>query len=133
MADGANPDTYVKVGRIFLGGYWSPEINFTRQYRKTPVDPSLITFSEGGQISSIQRTHYTEYVYAFKRMSAADKASLEAIFADRGLAKDFFICQDADGVLATTTYQARFAKNIVYDHVIRDEQFDVVIYVEELR
>jgi len=132
MADGANPDGYVKVGRAFVGPYWTPTMNFTRQYTVEQVDPSLIDFSEGGQISSIVRTQFNRYAYAFKDMSAADKVSLQAIFASRGLKKDFFVVQDADDMVTHVPYQARFFKNLSWNHVIRDSLFDVVMYVEEL-
>ena len=133
MADGANPDTYVKVGRVFLGGYWTPTMNFTRSYSMEQLDPSLISFSEGGQISSITHSKFKRYVYAFKDMSAADKVGLQAIFDSKGLKKDFFVIQDADDITTHVPYQARFFKDLAWNHVIRDSLFDVVMYVEELR
>lgn len=132
MNDAGNPDGYMTVGRIFLGSYDALSKNFDRKYSVTMQDPSLISMSEGGQISSIQRAKFEAIGYHFGEITKLDKNSLQSIFDDRGIAKNFFITQDADDAYASTHY-VRFVKNLKTIHVLRDAIFNVDIIVEELR
>ena len=132
LNDAANPDGVLESGRIFLGGYFSPTMNFNKKYEYIHEDPSLIMFSEGGQSSSIIRPKYKRLVYTFTDMSAANVATLKAIYTDRGMTRDFFICQDADDRLAKS-YYVRFAAPLEIEHIHGDIYFNVTIVLEELR
>lgn len=107
IEDGANPDTYVKIGRIFLGSFFEPASNFATH---TPafLDPSGIKHSTGGQYSANEKTHYKTISYGFKGITVADFASFETVYDEVGISKNYFICEDsADASAYTITYYVR--------------------------
>lgn len=132
IRDVSNSDGYVAMGRPFVGPYSTFSKNFNRAYQKMWRDPSLASLSEGGQLSSILRSKYNEYIYQFMNMSSDDKDTIEALFDSRGLTKDFFVCQDADNA-STTTYYAQFSEYLRIVHVLRDQMFNFRVALRELR
>ena len=107
IADGANPDTYVKIGRIFLGSYFEPARTFAT-HTVGFIDPSGIKNSTGGQYSANEKTHYKTISYGFIGITEADFASFETVYDEVGLSKNYFICEDsADASPYTVTYYVR--------------------------
>jgi len=131
VADPTNDADYLTLGRVFIGTYWSPLKNFNNNYQEKREDPSFLVWSEGGQLSGILKTLRTRLTYQFEELSKTDKNTFRTIFQDRGLSKDFFICQDAEDDYSATHY-VRFADNLSIDHVLMDNFFNMTIVVEDL-
>jgi len=129
--DTSNPDGYTEAGRIFLGDRFSPEGNFKRDYSMSLSDPSQIMLSDGGQITSNQKTKFKTLKYVFEYTSASDRATFEEMFDSRGYAKDMFFTQDRDNQ-GTTSYYIRLI-DMGIEHVSRDELFHITVELEELR
>lgn len=73
IADGANPDGYVEAGRLMLGAYWQPTINF--DLGGTPL---------GRDQRDVQTvTDYGEIFTDRRQRSAARRASLQISAADK--------------------------------------------------
>ena len=107
IADGANPDTYVKIGRVYLGSFFEPADNYA-YHTVGFIDPSGVKHSTGGQYSANSKTHYKTISWGFKGISEADFASFETVFDEVGLSKNYFICEDsADASPYTVTYYVR--------------------------
>jgi len=129
--DDTNDDGFISLGRVFLGSYFQPSRYIHEGYTLSRIDPSALALTEGGQISSIQRTKYRRLTYLFSGMTSSDKTSFEAMFASRGLAKDLFVCDDTDNA-QSNTYYVRLANDLEIRHLTGDK-FEIAITPEELR
>jgi len=129
--DSSNPDGVVRVGRIFLGGYFEPERNFSIGYSYVHEDPSLVMLSEGGQLSSIIRPKFRRFVYQFVALRDSDVDTFKSIYEGKGLTGNFFVCEDADDRL-NKTYYVRFSTPLEIVNRIAN-YYDVRIELEELR
>ena len=131
MADGANPDTYVKIGRIFLGNFFEPTVNFTRRFLMDLKDPSVKVRSTGGQISVNSKPHYKAFGYEFQDIESPDNVTFEEIFDAVGQSVPYFIVQDADDT--TKTYYVQNLTDWEIIHIALDEFFRMTMPVEEMR
>jgi len=104
IQDAGNGDGYLKIGRLFLGTYFSPARNFSYVSRKKLIDPSVKRYSSGGQISSNQKEHYRVWSYEFGLLTSAEADTMEDIFDAVGQSKPYFICEDADDAYNTLYY-----------------------------
>ena len=129
--DVENSDLYVETGRIFLGGYFSPEVNMRKDYGKRYVDPSELIFSDGGQISTNKKTKYVTMSLVFEYTSAADLATFETMWAALGATEEFFFTRDRDSADDTTIYM-RIA-DMAMEHIQMDDLFVVTLALEQLR
>jgi len=132
ITDSGNPDGYLKVGRCFLGGDFTPSRNFERSYTKIWVDPSVIRFSDSRNISARERTKFRRFAYSFERITAADMSGFGTIWNLVGKFKPYFICQDS-GDKFNKTYYVRNLNDWEIVHVLMDAQYDLTIEVEEAR
>lgn len=131
IEDVDNPDGYVEMGRVFLGGYFSPTRGFKEDYGDNIIDPSDVMFSKGGQVSSNEEDEYISVDLSFPA-ATADFATFKSIFNDRGRRKDFFVCLDTDN-FATETYYMKFASQFEARHIYNREYYWVQVQLEELR
>jgi len=131
LVDASNPDTYIRIGRLFLGTYFSPEYNFTNDYRYTMRDPSVKAYSSGGQVSVNQKAHYRMLQYYFQFVHTPDDVTFEDIFNAVGQSIPYFITQDAD--TSGTTYYVQNATDWDLEHLGLDEWFSLPIELEEMR
>jgi len=132
LVDDSNPDTYLRIGRIFLGPYFEPTANFTDAHRYTLADPSGKAYSSGGQVSSNLKSHFRKFSYEFQFIQSPEEENFEEIFDEVGQSKPYFIAQDADSGASKTYYvENRTDWNI--DHIFMDDWFSLNIDVEEMR
>lgn len=132
MVDASNPDTYLKGGRLFLGDFFEPTMNFTDDHVRKLRDPSIKQYSSGGQVSSNQKTHYREFTYDFKWVYTPDEQTFEQIFNAVGQSLPYFICQDADDAINKTFY-VQNANDWEIPHVFMDTWFKTTVVAEEMR
>ena len=93
IADDSNPDTYVKIGRVFLGSYFAPAYDVS-SYSMQIEDPSEVGLSVGRQSTSAIRSHYKTWAYTFAYVKESDKETFEDIFTECGFAKPYFIVEN---------------------------------------
>lgn len=132
IVDSAPLTTYLKVGRVFLGPYFSPTVNLNKTYGKGYNDPSDIMESDGGQISTSQKTRYKDMSMAFEYITPADLASFEEMFESRGFGLPFFFTRDR-ALGNTTTMYVRMPSKPQTTHIERDQIYSVSLEIEELR
>ncbi|GAG88296.1 unnamed protein product, partial [marine sediment metagenome] len=88
-----NPDGFIELGRCWLGCPFWPKLGFDPKHKNVPVDASIIKESDGGQASTVQRTHFKRWNYNFgygtQRTGQPDKAGFDALFASRGVSKEW--------------------------------------------
>ena len=135
IADSANTDSYVKIGRIFLGSYFSPTYDVS-SYAMQVADPSEVGLSVGGQLSASNRTHYKAWNYQFAYVPGSDKTTFESIFSEVGFTKPYFIVENVYDSTST-----RYARNITpfnfnflfYDPTGVGFAYDMDFSIEEAR
>lgn len=132
ITDSAPVAAYLEIGRIFLGPYFSPTVNMSRDYKKAPEDPSDIMQSDGGQITTNQKSRYRTMDFKFELLTSADADGLDEVFVDRGLGLEFFFTRDRD-LPTTTTWYVRFSSKPSIDHVFGEAYFNAACSIEELR
>lgn len=103
VSDATNTDGYVRMGRIFVGTYWSPSRDATA-YSISYIDPSDMRYSTGGQLSANVKTKYKQISYQYNFITETDKVSFDSIFSTVGQSVPYFICDDADKASTTTRY-----------------------------
>lgn len=135
IADAANTDGYVKIGRIYIGQYFSPTYDVS-SYAMQIADPSEIGLSVGGQLSGANRTHYKAWTYQFAYLPQSDKETFESIFAEVGFTKPYFIVENIYDSGST-----RYARNttpfnfnfLFYDPTGAGFAYDMDFSIEEAR
>jgi len=135
IADSANTDSYVKIGRIFLGSYFSPTYDVS-SYAMQVADPSEVGLSVGGQLSASNRTHYKAWNYQFAYVPGSDKTTFESIFSEVGFTKPYFIVENVYDSAST-----RYGRNVTpfnfnflfYDPTGVGFAYDMDFSIEEAR
>lgn len=97
ITDISNPDGYIEIGRGFLGYAFQPQVNFTWDWEMIPVDPSVVTKSQGGQAFKDEKTPYT--VIKFKLEELQDTEAfykMMRLLQDYGTHQNCFVCLDPD-------------------------------------
>jgi len=127
-----NSDGYIETGRVFLGGYFSPDTEARRDYSESIIDPSDVLKSKGGQVSSNIEEQYRTIGLVFDFASQSDLDSLETIFETVGIYKDMFVCIDT-GSVSTRTYYMKFSKDLDIDHILNENLWKISVALEKLR
>lgn len=96
FADATNPDTFIKVGRVFLGDFFQPTFNYIVPQPKTLVEPSDIVYSKGGQAFVDEKTPYKIWGYNFPKTIEADADEFENLKENYWKKRPLFICEDED-------------------------------------
>lgn len=133
IADAANPDTYVRIGRVFLGTYFTPTYNYLLPLEKDYVDDSNIAYSMGGQAFVDEKTQYRIFNYAFLTTSSSNFATMKTIYETVGKSLAYFIVEDsADASPYLGTYYVRNTGEWKFSKT-QDELYATSITAEECR
>lgn len=98
IEDGSNPDGYVQEGRVFLGGYLSPERGFIPGWKVDKIDPSLINKSSDSAINIDSKTQFLRFTLPFRNTLMDD---IDTVWEDRKRSGELFIVLDSDNKLRT--------------------------------
>ncbi len=127
------PNTYIRQGRIFLGGYFQPTYNVGAGYPVIQdIDPSQILQTPNGQKTANVLTPYKHITYFWPALPAADITTLKTIFAAVGQHHPYFVCEDETDIAGSV----RYVRNVapwVYTPVRGDDYYSVTIEVETER
>ena len=133
IVDAGNTDGYVRIGRIFLGTYFAPSRNCDNAYEIEPSDPSVTGMSTGGQVSADSRTHFRQWIFDFRGLTAADRTSFEAVFTIVGKeTKPYFLSEYPD-IGSTMIYYVRNVTNWRYKQMGGEGLFALQINIREER
>ncbi len=92
IADGGNADGYVQIGRVWLGGYFQPARDFSKDFTVRRVDPSTVVYSDSGSKSVGERTPYRVVELNFP--STEEKAEFEQVVEAAGVGGDLIAALD---------------------------------------
>ena len=132
IEDVDNPDGYVELGTVYVGGHLQPTNNFRRGRSVGYNDGSRPIESEDGQRTSVQLSHFKTYAYSFPVTTSAQAALFDAVFDEVGLSKGLFVCEDPDSPLTTTYYGQILTWRVVSADYTSDYH-EYAIEIEELR
>lgn len=132
ITDTGNLDGYIEAGRVFLGPIFEPVRSFTLGGgQRQKLDPSATSWSEGGQISSIELERFRVYEYVFERIPYEDKVRFDALFEAMGQAKGWFFIPDLGDPQGTAVY-VRFAAPLSITPLYAN-RWTIQMSLEELR
>lgn len=118
IADPANPDGFIELGRVYVGLAPAPDRNFS-SYARQAIDPTVISGSTDGAESFEDKNVYNMYTFEFAGILVDE---LEALVKAVGLKDYWWIIADyenaleADGRHDLTAY-VRFNSLPQYGHV----------------
>lgn len=118
ITEPASTDHYIKIGRMFLGDYFSPAYDVS-SYSVQINDPSEVGLSVGRQSTAALRSHYRTWTYQFAYVKQSDMETFENIFAEVGFAKPYFIVENIYN--AATTRYVRNASAFNFNFLFYDE------------
>ena len=95
LADAANPDGWLEAGRLILGCFRQSTRMVSSPMRITPQDPSLVTYSKGGQAWRDAQTKFRMGSYRYEYIPDNQTyglffAMLQELGAGVSFAADFF-------------------------------------------
>jgi len=122
---------YARIGRIFIGDYFRPNLNFKRGYVLGKEDMSQTFPTLEGQMVSNVAPRYETLVCEFEGVSASDLAEFVTMWETVGTTKPFWIVQNA-GRWYDQTYYVVFADNLGIKRQPGTEKYDLRIVVEEV-
>jgi hypothetical protein len=132
VEDTAPVTNYLEIGRIFLGPYFTPSVNLSIDYQKTFEDPSDLLLSDGGQLSTNQKTRYRTLQIQFQYLPPDDVTEFETMFLTCGLGKELFFTRDRDSGISTSMY-CRISSTPTITHVFMEQYYNLSMSLEELR
>ena len=112
IADAANPDTYIEIGRICMGEYIEPGINITHDVQKSWYDPSLKEVTEGRQVYVIIKTKYREYSINYDTIDRTLQDQIETLFRAVGNTEPFVFVLDPTDYPEEDTIYCLIVSNI---------------------
>jgi hypothetical protein len=112
ISDPNNPNFYVEVGRAWVGDELVLHYGYNPEHSFAPQDPSVISSSDDGQESTIQKTHFAEWNYVFDAVTPADRVSLAALFLAIGFSMPCFVVEapPASGDMGLLAKYAKFTE-----------------------
>lgn len=94
FTDASNPNGYIQVGRVYGGVSISPDENFSEDFQETSIDPSLMSWTIGQHLYSVQRERYKEFQFVFSDITAANQLILRTLWASVYKTEPFVIALD---------------------------------------
>lgn len=131
--DADNTDGYVEMGRIFLGKYFEPEVNFHENYTTRLSDKSITTESEGNNYFSDEKQKRRELKLTWANpitLDLTDREGFEELFNYVGTSKDFILFMDYVNY-PLWTYYGRFARDIEYRNVHSNDWYEISLDFSE--
>lgn len=116
-----------KVGRIFLGEYWTPSVNFKDDEVLALIEQTEKLVSLDGQMSPRHRPIYKKVKFNFDFLTDSDVETFEEIFDSRGVGKELWVCENEKYWWRQTHYCV-FASELDIKRVgLNHHTFDVTI------
>jgi len=101
IEDAANPDTYLKIGRLGLGTYFDISVWMEASFARRTIDTSTIRRSPTGQLYGDEKVTYLEYDFRIRNMSNADRVNLETMWeTNKKVRPVLFVPHPTDTTLA---------------------------------
>jgi len=100
VQDAANVDTYIEIGRVWLGTYWTPTYNFSNGFRIDVVKPDRVSRAVLSGVYGREMPSYEVMSFSWSAtnnpLPLADRDTLEAIYRAKGQTKPLLVVHDAN-------------------------------------
>jgi hypothetical protein len=96
VADAANPDGYIELGRVCAGEYIEPSVNVHQDVTKRFVDPSYKQYSEGRQGYAVEKDVYRVFEVMFDDIDRTQQDQLETMFRSVKTIRPLVVALDPD-------------------------------------
>lgn len=131
MTATGHADGYIRVGRVYLGSYVEPSLDYDKDYSVEDVDPSTIIESETGHKFVNALSTYKRIALAFSSMSAADKAIFEALRDALGKKYAFFVELDPASNLTAESYYVSCVSGWKIAHIYGAQLYSMDLVLDE--
>lgn len=91
ITDDANTDGYIEFSRLFMGLYWSPQVNFSYGIKMAWLEKSTQERTDGGTLRTDARSPYRRWALDLNFLTVGERAQLADILRNAGLRNDMFI------------------------------------------
>lgn len=104
FSDNSNPNSYLEVGRLFIGSYFEPSVNFDWKEKTSWRSRSKIIESVGGQVTAIRRDQRRVWEYSFGFLNSTDIKAFREMWEAVDVVSPYFIIEDADDLEGRVLY-----------------------------
>ena len=94
FADAGNTESFLRVGRIFLGTYLQVDEEPMRDFSEEQLDSTRTLYSPTGQAYSDEGVLLRQYAVVFSFLSQTEKDNFQTMFADIKRAKSLILLID---------------------------------------
>lgn len=130
VQDSLNSQSYLQGGWAYLGKYFEPSRYFSK-IEIEDIDPSLISFSDDGQGSAVEKTKYWRRGYEFQGLLDSEIEEIRKIFEEIGMTKSFFVIEDTND-FPNSLYYVKNITNFKYSLLFYN-RFNFSLSIEEMR
>jgi hypothetical protein len=105
--DTDNPDTFIEIGRLIVGPYWTPKHNFDFGHSLEFTDTSKGGRTEAGDLRHERGPKFRRIDMSLSNMLAEDRAALMRLIRLKGATEPVFLSMfpENDDVLLEQSYQ----------------------------
>lgn len=123
--------SYIRAGRVFLGSFVEPDNDYDKDYEASPVDPSEIMKTPGGQTYVNIREQRSQLALRFSQITADDYAKFDALRLAIGKHTAFFVELDPASNLVSRSYYVSCSSDWRMPHVYGDQHWTMSLTLEE--
>lgn len=107
ISDPDNPDTYIEVGRLIAGPWWSPMYNFDFNHSVTMYDSTENKRTGGGDLRGEKMAKWRIIDFSLSNMNSEDRAAMMRMVRLHGVSEPFFISlfPESEDKLLEQSYQ----------------------------
>ena len=129
--DAANPDTYIEVGRLWLGTYLEPTLDHEPGYTESLRDLSVIQESLNGVTTGVERPKLRRFSLSFPIVETSERDNWLEFRDDVGTHREWFLALDVDNEPEDMTIYCRCLAPPSIDNVYRENE-TLILDVEEV-
>ena len=118
FVDAANPNTYIKVGLLYLGTYYQVLQGFEKNFNNQLVNTDISHFSDSGQSYSRKGINFRVYKFSFTWWEDAVKRQVETIVKSVGKSDPFIALLDELNFVAMPALYCKIEAEPEYNNII---------------
>lgn len=118
LADATNPDTYLEIGRLFLGTYLEFADQPSKDFPLTYEDTSTVDYSITGQAFGDEGIIYKLYNFKFPYWTDTVRKSVVTMVEDIKLVKPVILVPDENNTDKLIPVYAKLNDNLSFNHII---------------
>jgi len=118
VEDASNPDTYIEIGRLFLGTYLDLANVIYRAFPETIISTSDIDYTLTGQLYGDKGIQQKLYNFQLPYLTNTQKENLETMFETVDIVKPVFLTIDENDLTQIEPIYAAINDDLSFNHII---------------